>query len=849
MNKDTQAGARSSSRVDFAGRRGLVNGNGLTNGNGFTNGSGLTNGIGTRKGRTNGLVNGLGRVNGTGLTNGFTNGMMKGTGLVNGRGLVNGTKLRLRGNLFGVVSHRDLRIGASLVILFVLLLPSFYLLMSTPTYVAPIQIDGSFNDWSSVPIYIDQTSSPNVNVKFTHYALTSDNNQVYVMIRVAGQVLQESQAYDGFFAFIDTDGNPSTGYWPGELGAEFAANIIGGSDEIRRAELTSFEYGGDALNWSAWQDSATIPVAFSGNSLEFAMPTNMMDLQDKWTMRLVGNDFQGNIVMSSVKIGKEFGALGVQEIPRADYSPLTTSSPSLLSVKLHAYGKTANLDSLAGRLTWQSYPSSLASNLVVPSTIVVQADAETTFSADVSVNALADGTALWLNLTGLRAEVPVTIGGNGGVGYIGHIPTEKRVDGWFGDWQTGIQTDTSPSIADPNVDVRSYASNVSRIGMSDKAFLFVDFQGIAMGGTNTPVSAKWSPGGGQAAPPVPPGPQKRVAGEDFLRFYIDANSSDQTGCPFADMTANYMIEIRGHQRHIDSRRLYSCSGGDWDLISSATVLAMNSGSKIETSIDLSLLGPFDKPDVAIETTDWNQVGDIPSPISLGTRSGSRSERTRSSDGPHVLAFPPGYDEVTSRPLSLAPNLDGRCDDSAYISAGHETNASFEFYVGHKDGYVWFCVIYYDQTNDNGDYSEITLDTAFNAGAHPQTDDRRYRLNAGGNTLQSRERGDGLSWVPCDPGSCTDGDDGKASRFNNKQNYEYEIVQANVWVTGGYRAGFAVHMHNATIPSTDAYWGSWSVDVLVPDTWGNLYIPEFPPIIMPFIVVTIAVCLGRRRRRA
>lgn len=847
MRRSKQAGMKMPSRIESAGRRGLVNGNGLTNGKGYTNGSGLTNGIGTRRGRTNGLVNGVGRVNGTGMTNGFTNGLTNGTrrgkGLVNGRGLVNGIKLPLRRNLFGVVTHKDLRIGASLALLFILLLPSFYLLMSVPVIEGPVKIDGDFGDWANVPAYIDQTSGTNPNVAFTRYALTTDDASLYIMIRVAGQVFPEAQGYDGFFAFIDSDANRATGYWPGELGAEYAAAIFGGAGKVAQAELTQFTSTGDQLNWSAWNSIAQLSAAFSGNALEFAVPLDLIGLHNNWTLRLVSSDFEGAIVMSSVNIGNEFGALRAEQLPRTDYAPVSSTAPDILRVRLHAYGETVILDNLVSRLTWQFYPASLSSAIGVPNTVMVEADTEQTISISIDVSAMASGTAMWLNLTNLVAEVPVTIGGDGGVGYAKQVPQERRIDGWFGDWQTGLLSDARASIADPNIDVRTYASNVSRSSGRDQAFLYVDFRGRAMGGTIAPTAMKWSQGG-QSAPPSPPSPGKRNAGEDVLAFYIDTNSSRPGGCAADNVAANFKIEITGHRGRVDSKGLYSCVGGSWVLVSSATVSAMNSGSKIETGIDLSLLGNLDKPDVVVEATDWNRLSDIPDPMGLGTRSAG----TRSLDQPHVLADPPGLQWMISLPLSQPPTLDGQCQISEYAGAGHNVSTGYEWYVGHVSNFVWVCVVFKDITQDNGDYATLYVDSSHDSAIRPQLDDRNYTLFATSSNFLPY-RGDGNGWTNCLNWCASDA--GQASFYNSAQNYEFQIIQRNIWnLTSGTPglSGFAIRMHNVTGPR-DYWWGSSSPNVNNPSTWGHLEIPEFPVIIMPFTIVAAIVGMGRRRRRA
>src|SRR5207249_2418829 len=151
---------------------GLTNGLGRTNGTGRTNGltNGLTNGV---SGRTNGLVNGTGRTNGTrGRTSGITNGRgaTNGTGAING--LINGSyKKGLRQNRFGVITHKDLRLGLSIIVLALLLLGPFYLLLSSPTPASPtrITVDGGLGDWSGIGFLNDTVVASDANVKLRAY--------------------------------------------------------------------------------------------------------------------------------------------------------------------------------------------------------------------------------------------------------------------------------------------------------------------------------------------------------------------------------------------------------------------------------------------------------------------------------------------------------------------------------------------------------------------------------------------------------------------------------------------------------------------------------------------------------
>jgi hypothetical protein len=204
---------------------GLTNGRGRTNGTGRTNGltngvrgrtNGLTNGLAARKnGLTNGLVNGIGRTNGltNGLTSGVrgrTNGLTNGTGRTNGtgviNGLINGTIRRgLRRNRYGVITQRDLRLGISIVVLFLLLLGPFYLLTSNPPPGSPtrIMVDGNLGDWGATPFLNDTVASPDANINLRGYSvLEEQSGYTSFAIRVQGIALGDARGLDGFYVAV-----------------------------------------------------------------------------------------------------------------------------------------------------------------------------------------------------------------------------------------------------------------------------------------------------------------------------------------------------------------------------------------------------------------------------------------------------------------------------------------------------------------------------------------------------------------------------------------------------------------------------------------------------------------------
>src|SRR5206468_590475 len=157
---------------------GIVNGKGRVNG--LVNGMGRTNGLVNGVGRTNGLVNGMGRVNGltapAGRVNGLVTGRGRVNGLVTGPGRVNGI---ITGASVGRPTFRGLRLPypsrrvryltiASGILVAILIAGLLFIPPSGPS--APITIDGSFDDWASVPMFTAATVASDKNVSISRYA-------------------------------------------------------------------------------------------------------------------------------------------------------------------------------------------------------------------------------------------------------------------------------------------------------------------------------------------------------------------------------------------------------------------------------------------------------------------------------------------------------------------------------------------------------------------------------------------------------------------------------------------------------------------------------------------------------
>lgn len=865
-------------------RRGLTNGNGPLRAAGRTNGIGRTNGLGRTNGigRTNGLTNGRGATNGltnglrTGFTNGLTNGSVRGkgtgrtNGLTNGRGatnglgrvnglgsprgatngtgvingLVNGTFRRgLRANRFGVITHKDLRLGLSLVVLFLLLLGPFYVLLSTPGPTPPTRIapDGSLADWTAAGITFlqDAVIGPQQDINFVRYSAYSENGYLSFAITVAGIALGDNAGLDGFYIFIDSDGLTTTGYEAREIGADYMVSVTGGDNAVSGAVLYEYTSASDHTNWSAWDRVRTVPAGVSAASLEVQLPPNAVDLTASPTFLIHASDFEGNETTSRVHFDLTLRALLVSQSPASGIVALT--GQPFASLDFTAFGGPVDVSSVS----LQTLRGPPGITLTGPSAFAVAAGTPLTQTVAVGFTSGDRGqyVAATLSPSGVGAFVPVTVEGPAVVAYLGTAPAAHQVDGYFGDWTGGLSFDAG-YVADRDVDIRQYAANHT----GSTAFVYADVVGRMFGGSLTPERVVRPVGGGGGSP-GPPGLKPAKRGEDLFRAYIDVDNARPDGTMALGVRADFLVEIRGMRGTITSSRVYEWTGR-WTLSATHSVVVANDRTRFEAGLDLGTVATGEM-EMAIEATDWANLVDVTAVYTFLDVPGGGGTRGA-----------PGFDPMNGGgaatavvlPLSGTPTVDGNCADSVYSEAGSFSDADISGKAGMNGLYVYICIdVTADTDNDAlSDSGYIYFDTSHNGGTTPQTDDRRFYTLSGFTSIISH-KGDGSTWVLCGGTDCDSGNAAAGAFTGGHEVYEFKIRFANVWGTdspsSSQRAGFAVIAFDTSGPNTYT-WGSTDPPTdTSPDTWGHIDVPEFTDLLIPIAIVGVIYFIGRRRRRA
>jgi tetratricopeptide (TPR) repeat protein len=601
-------GPRGSGKVN-----GIVNGKGRVNG--LVNGVGRTNGLVNGVGRTNGLVNGMGRVNGLTTPAGRVNGLVTGRGRVNG--LMTGTG-RVNGIVtsasFGRPTNRGLRLPypsrrvryltiASGILVAILIAGLLFIPPSGPS--APIAIDGSFEDWASVPMFMAATVASDKNVSISRYASLLDHESLYLFGSMRGDTFGDPVDYNGIYFLIDGDGNASTGFQFNGVGADAVVEVFGSGHIVDGARLYSFPVASE-VNWSQRQSSGSAQAASSARGVEVRVSTTEIDRFNKASFRIsvYADDFKGASSRSRAMLNAANAAILLE--PR----PLTTlvgSGPTnLFQIQVQALGITSSSNWVLTNITRIS-TSGLLVSLSPESVTLTQGQPNATITASVSAPGFFPGDIVQVDVTDARAPVPVIVHGAPVLAYVLTPPSMVRIDGLFADWVGNDHLDSDPArVNNSNVDIVRYGATVD----ASTAYFHVAVAGNVLAGRIPERFARSlsGPGGNVSVKPVP---LPRITGEDILRVYIDLNASDSRGESMGGIRADYLFELRGENGRITGRALFTWNGS-WRPIPLPVTLVAKNDTDIEGSL---AIGPTTNlTRMVFTTTDWSGIADFTLPV-------------------------------------------------------------------------------------------------------------------------------------------------------------------------------------------------------------------------------------------
>src|SRR3989441_1578824 len=410
----------------------------------------------------------------------------------------------------------------------------------------------------------------------------------------------DSSAYDGVYFLIDADGNPSTGYQFGGIGAEGVVEIFGGNNTVAGARLYGFPTNSE-VNWSQRQSLGSPAAAASVQGVEAQVSTYDLTGFDPARFRIAvfADDFAGVSSRSLAPLTPN-GSVLLDLLPVAFVVSSTTTS--WFTIHARALGMPAGASWVVSSLVYNATPGLT----VFPSTgsmILTQAQPEATITASAVASGISPGNVVQIDVTNATAPVPLVIRGGAVRAYVVAPPSIVRVDGLFADWAGRDQADSDPvPVQNPDVNILRSGAAVN----TSAAYFHVAVAGDLMAGRVPDRFLRLPPqqgGNGSGGPPIP---LPRRTGEDILRVYIDLNSTDNIGFPFDGIYADYMVEVRGAAGRITAQGLYAWTGA-WSPVASPTIALAKNDTDIEGSV---AVGPITNTTrMAFATTDWGGIGD------------------------------------------------------------------------------------------------------------------------------------------------------------------------------------------------------------------------------------------------
>jgi hypothetical protein len=560
----------------------------------------------------------IGMVNGTSQRLGKTNGL-------DAAGLVNGTRpnLRLRQNRFGVVTRRDVRNAYVLLAVVIIAVPAVLFFLGPGPQAPRLTVDGDLADWEAlgIPLYADRVDGASTATSLARYGMDVRSGHVSLAVEGPGTLFTDPDRLDGLYAFMDVDGDGSTGYLWGDLGADRMLRVTAGSGFLEGYNV--YEWGGsDRGDWNGWQAvPADIIAALSGSALEVQATTDAYDLAADYRISLAIDDFDGTVVSSSIAFGPAFGAILVEQ------SALTPSvsgaAAEILELRLTAYGGPVTVDRFYFDV--REPPGLAVTPPALP--ITVAPGAPVTVRASVDASSLAPGTAVKLAVTGVGADRPVSLRGDGAWAYAAAVPAGKRVDGLFADWSpAAIQAD-DPGETGASSDIVGWSSHADTADF----FFYLRTAGTSLQGAVVPERVARAVGGGggsQGASQVIAVPRK--SGEDIVRVFIDEDPAVEAGVWVGGIFADYMIEAAGKGGRVLRTQAFSWGGpAGWQpLGGSPSFLVRNREGEGHYTLPVALPAAAS---VVIETTPWVGANDVTAPATTrGTRGDWKPRPTAST---------------------------------------------------------------------------------------------------------------------------------------------------------------------------------------------------------------------------
>jgi hypothetical protein len=570
--------------------------------------------------RTEDAIGGAGASSGSGQSKkGVTN------GFVNGAGAVNGFRLSYQQRKLKVADFTVAKklIVVSLLVALIVALP-YALVYAFPK--ETVSIDGYFMDWLKVQMYHDVPDSSNPDISISDYAMKYDARGTYFYLDTQGQLFSgRGGGADGFYIFVDRDGNALTGYSVHGLGADACIELIGWNSSLAKQSTYLFDPDSNSSDFGGFHLVSEPSVAFYGSQMEVGEKFSA-SANSKVAIQALHTNMSGD--WTDVNFRAKGPSIAIMEDQNGPSIISNFSEQRVMTITVAGKGAPSVLDGLKfdflGNVTPMSMiatnsggalASSYDSELLFYDPISLKADSEISFDVLVRLPStpLTGSFGLELNRThGVVAGPNVTwllstIQTGARVAYLGSPPSSVVVDGAFGDWSSrmGVSDVLGDAYSNITNDDKSGDVDIATVKAAstvDVASFYMSVNGTMLCGSSVPKS--------MVRFAIPSGPAGNVTnitqsmyGADFAFVFIDIDGNQSTGSSIGGAEA--AISIIGKDNSIISSRVYRFVNDTWNDVGPAD--AAIDQYQLEVSGAYSALGLVsgEAYTVTFLTEDWS----------------------------------------------------------------------------------------------------------------------------------------------------------------------------------------------------------------------------------------------------
>ncbi len=587
------------------------------------------NGLRAREGRVNGSL-------------GASRGRINGSQVHAHRGYTNGRGSNPAVRMGGGPRQRPARQLASAALVGAVVLPAL-MILAVPERLPHFAADGDFREWASVTPVADSDANPvPAFADLTEVRTAYDSSALFVYARAAAPWFSGREE-SVVRIFVDADGNRSTGFNLGDIGADVMLEAAGSLGAVQADGLFTFAPGRSTDDWHGWHGIGSPALAVSGGELEagfgagaLSTASAVVAVSTPTSEDLLETPaaVHGSLVVRQSLPPQAVLNAGDRAVPMLRLVLSANVAPHAVSAVTFGASGSSNFSQVeAARLVFDGgslfeasgisaaqvafvFPAPLPVVLGVPVRATLEFDLKggrgfsghggDSFGATVQeVFTTAKDTLVVVQ----PRELPPAA-------YLGFVSPLPVIDGAFGEWRLAS---AAPDPIDAGAAAGSDLVGVRAMGSGNAGAFFAEARGTILTGAGVgdlPTLVEFpkpSPGVVAPAAPAPPEPQPELpplSTDDRVLAYLDTDSNPLTGFRPADdipIGAEYVIQVSGRFSASPTAQLLRFAGSwsqdsTWEPVRVLKSAAF--GPALEAEIPAEVFSPNGGARLLIQTVDW-----------------------------------------------------------------------------------------------------------------------------------------------------------------------------------------------------------------------------------------------------